>query len=295
MVAAPETRIVQVQDGRELCVELYGNGSERTFLIHGGSPNSRLLFEPWVADAADRGIRLISYDRPGYGGSTPQPGRSIADGAGDIRAIADDLAIERLAMWGYSGGGPYTLACAALLPDLVAAAAVVGSLAPWGAPGLDYFRGMGEDNLEDMQLFLSDREAARKKARKDWEQEITVTPDQLTEAWRSLLSDVDAAVVTGEFAEHMVRGIRDGLAPGDQGWWDDWVADVAPWGFEFESIRVPVQVWHGREDRFVPFQHGEWLAEHVPGAEPHLSDTDGHLTLLVNGFADIHAWLDDHL
>lgn len=286
---------VQVQAGRELCVEVYGGASERTFLIHCGSPNSRLLFEPWVADAAERGIRLISYDRPGYGGSTPQPGRSVADGADDVRAIADHLGIERLAMWGFSGGGPYTLACAALLPDLVAAAAVVGSIAPWMAPGLDYFTGMGQDNREDMELFLSDRDAARKKARKDWEQEISVTPEQLGEAWRTLLSDVDAAVVTGEFARYIVRCIQDGLAPGEQGWWDDGVADMESWGFDFESIRVPVQVWHGREDRFVPFQHGQWLAEHVPGAEPHLSDNDGHLTLLVNRFVDIHAWLADHL
>src|SRR5690349_4028771 len=126
-------------------------------------------------------------------------------------------------------------------------------------------RSSGSRCGEDMQLFLSDREAARKKARKDWEQELSVTPDRLTESLKTLLSDADAAVVTGEFAEHMVRGIRDGLADGDQGWWDDWVADVAPWGFEFESIRVPIQVWHGRKDRFVPFQHGEWLVEHVPG------------------------------
>jgi pimeloyl-ACP methyl ester carboxylesterase len=263
--------------------------------VHCGIPNSRLLFEPWVADADQRGIRLISYDRPGYGGSTAAPGRSIADGAADVRAIADELGIERLGMWGFSGGGPYTLACAALLPELVAAAAVVGSPAPFGAPGLDYFAGMGEDNVEDMQLFVADRGASREKTRADWEAEMSVTPDQLAEAWKTMLSDVDAAVVTGEFAGHMVDCIHDGLGPGDQGWWDDGVAGMEPWAFDLESIRVPVQVWHGREDRFVPFQHGQWLAEHVPGAEPHLSDTDGHLTLLVNRFADIHAWLDEHL
>jgi pimeloyl-ACP methyl ester carboxylesterase len=295
MLTESQTTLVRLQDGRELCVEVYGGPSERTFLIHCGTPNSRLLFDVWVADAAQRGIRLISYDRPGYGGSTAAPGRSIADGAADARAIAAELGIERLAMWGFSGGGPYTLACAALLPDLVAAAAIVGSPAPWGAPGLDYFAGMGEDNLEDMQLFLADREASRKKARTDWEAEMSVTADQLAEAWKTLLSDVDAAVVTGEFAQQMVDCIRDGLSPGEQGWWDDGVASMGPWGFELESIRVPVQVWHGRKDRFVPFQHGQWLAEHVPGAEPHLSDTDGHLTLLVDRFADIHAWLDDRL
>jgi pimeloyl-ACP methyl ester carboxylesterase len=175
------------------------------------------------------------------------------------------------------------------------AAAAVCSPGPWGAPGLDYFSGMGEDNVEDIQLFFSDRQASREKGRKDWEETIAVTPEQITVAWRTLLSDADAAVLTGEFAAHLVDGIRDGLAPGDQGWWDDAVADLSPWGFELDSIRVPVQVWHGRQDRFVPFQHGQWLAEHVSGAEPHLSDTDGHLTLLVNRFPEIHQWLADHL
>jgi pimeloyl-ACP methyl ester carboxylesterase len=295
MVAQSETKTMRAHDGRDLCVEVYGGMSEHTFLIHCGTPNSRHLADPWVADAVSRGICLISYDRPGYGGSTPQPGRSVADGAQDVRAITETLGIERLAMWGFSGGGPYTLACAALLPDLVAAAAVVGSPAPWGAAGLDYFAGMGEHNLEDMQLFLSDREAARKKCREDWEAELSLTPDDLAEAWKTLLSDVDAAVVNGELASYIVDCIHDGLAPGDQGWWDDGVADMAPWGFDLDSIRIPTQVWHGRHDRFVPFQHGTWLADHIPNAESHLSDTDGHLSLLVNRFAAIHEWLAAHL
>jgi pimeloyl-ACP methyl ester carboxylesterase len=89
-----------------------------------GMPNSRLLYEPWQRAAERQAIRLISYDRPGYGGSDPDPGRSVASGAGDVRTIAPALGIERLAVWGMSGGGPYALACAALLPDLVAAVAV---------------------------------------------------------------------------------------------------------------------------------------------------------------------------
>jgi len=86
-------------------------------------PNSRHLYEPNGADAAARGLRLICYDRPGYGGSTPQPGRTVASCAADVRAICAELDISRLAIWGISGGGPHVLACAALLPDLVVAAA----------------------------------------------------------------------------------------------------------------------------------------------------------------------------
>jgi pimeloyl-ACP methyl ester carboxylesterase len=236
-------------------------------------------------------VQLISYDRPGYGGSTPQAGHTVGDAAGDVQAIAEDLGLERLAVWGFSGGGPYTLASAALLPELVVAAAIVGSIAPWEAPGLDWFTGMGQDNFDDINLYLSDPEASRTKARQDWEETLAVTPEALAEAWKTLLSPVDAAVVTGAFAEYIVRSIHDGLAPGDQGWWDDGVAHLAPWGFDLESIRIPVKVWHGHEDRFVPFQHGQWLAEHVPGAESYLSEADGHLTLLVERYPDVHEWL----
>ncbi len=295
MASEVQTQMITAADGRELCVEIAGAPSERALIVLAGTPNSRHLFAPWIGDAAARGVALIGYDRPGYGRSTPQPDHSVADAAADVRTIAEQLGIERLGIWGYSGGGPYALACAALLPELVAAAAVVGSPAPWRAPGLDYFDGMGADNVEELQLYLSDPQAARRKARKIWEDEITVTPEQLTEAWQTLLSPVDAAVLTGDFARYVADCIHDGLAPGEQGWWDDGVAHMAPWGFELGAIELPVQVWHGRHDRFVPFQHGQYLTDQIPTAEPYLSDTDGHLTLLVERYAEIHAWLLAHL
>jgi pimeloyl-ACP methyl ester carboxylesterase len=114
-----------------------------------GTPNSRHLYRPSVADDAERGPRLISYDRPGHGGSTPQPGRNIADCADDIRAICTELGIDRRAMWGVSGGGPHVLACAALLPALVVAAAALASPAPYGAEGLDWFADIGQDKVVD--------------------------------------------------------------------------------------------------------------------------------------------------
>jgi pimeloyl-ACP methyl ester carboxylesterase len=153
---------------------------------------------------------------------------------------------------------------------------------------------MGQDNLDSIQLYLSDPEASRIKGREIWEETIAVTAAELTESLKTLLSDVDEAVLTGEFAHYIVRCMHDGLAPGEQGWWDDGVAHMESWGFELGSIRIPVKVWHGRDDRFVPFQHGQWLAEHVPAAESCLSDTDGHLTLLVDRFKEVHDWLIAH-
>jgi pimeloyl-ACP methyl ester carboxylesterase len=125
-------------DGRTLAIEEAGDPGGRPVLVHAGTPNSRHLYPPAVADAAARGLRLIGYDRPGYGGSTPQPGRSAADCAADVQGICAELGIDRLAMWGISGGGPHVLACAALLPDLVVAAASLASLAPVGAEGLEW-------------------------------------------------------------------------------------------------------------------------------------------------------------
>ena len=150
-----ETRTVTAADGRTLMVEVGGDPEGLAILAYNGTPNSRHLYGPWLEDAVEHGIRLMSYDRPGYGGSTPQPGRTVADCAADVRSIAEALGVERLAVWGTSGGGPHALACAALLPDLVVAVTALCSIAPYGAAGLDYFSGMGRDNVDDIKLYLA--------------------------------------------------------------------------------------------------------------------------------------------
>jgi len=260
-------------------------------LAHNGTPNSRQLYAPHVADAAARGIRLISYDRPGYGESDPQPERTVASAADDVRAICAALGISRLATWGVSGGGPHVLACAALLPDLVAAAASLASPAPYPAEGIDWFAGMGQENVDDFKLGLSDPEAARVQTDKDREAMLAATAEDLHTQFASLLTPVDAAVLTGELAEYLAFCVKDGLAPGAQGWYDDGVAMLRPWGFAITDISVPVLVMHGREDQFVPFGHGEWLAARVPGATVRLLDHDGHLTLSESRIGEVHAWL----
>ena len=164
---------------------------------------------------------------------------------------------------GLLGGGPHALACAALLPDLVTAAATLGSIAPYGSPGLDFFAGMGEDNVEGFTLYKRDPEAARAKHAQDREALLRISPEELSETLTTLLSPVDAAALTGDLASFLVSVFRDGLAPGDQGWWDDGMAEIGPWGFALDAIEVPVQIWHGAQDRFVPVQHGQWLAENI--------------------------------
>jgi pimeloyl-ACP methyl ester carboxylesterase len=288
-------RTVRTADGRTLAVRESGDVAGRPVLVQMGTPNSRLLYGPNVVDATSRGLRLISYDRPGYGGSTPQPGRKVADCAGDIRAICDDLGIDRLAMWGISGGGPHVLACAALLPDLVTAAAVLATPAPYGVNGLDWFAGMGADNAEDFRLMLSDTDAARAKTDHDRKIFLTSSPSELAQALKSLLSPVDAKAMSDGVALFLAGVNQAGLAPGSEGWWEDSCAGATPWGFDLADISVPVLLMHGKQDNFVPFSHGQWLAEHIPGVEAKMLDEDGHLTLLEHRVPEVHAWLADRL
>jgi pimeloyl-ACP methyl ester carboxylesterase len=288
-------RTVQTPDGRTLAVQENGDLHGIPVMVHTGAPNSRHLYGPNSADAAGRGLRLISYDRPGYGGSTPCPGRTHADCAGDVRAICAALGIDRIATWGISGGGPHALACAALLPDLVVAAASLVSPAPYGADGLDWFAGMGQVNVDDFTLLQTDRAAARAKLEKDRELFVAVSAGDLAAGLQSLLTPTDAAVLTGELAEYLAFTMRDGLAPGAEGWWEDGVAEIGPWGFDLAQISVPVLVVHGKQDMAVPFSHGEWLAAHVPGAEPWLLADDGHLTLMTRRIGEVHAWLADRM
>jgi pimeloyl-ACP methyl ester carboxylesterase len=289
-----ETKAIRARDGRTLHVQIGRGDSERSVLVMHGTPGSSLLYGGWIEQATARDIRLVSYDRPGYGGSSPHPGRSVADCAGDVTAIADDLGVDRFGVWGWSGDGPYALACAAMLPDRVVAAALVASGAPWDAIGLDFFAGMGQDNIDEIKLYFSDPGAARAKGMQDRDAVLETTADQQKKMLATLLSETDATVLTGEFAEWLLRTEQTGLEPGDKGWWDDQAAHFSPWGFRPESVGVPVRVWHGKNDQFVPIQHGQWLVDHVAAAESALSDTDGHLTLVIERIGEVHDWLLSH-
>ena len=282
---------IKTPDGRTLAVQEAGDPGGKPVLVHAGTPNSRQLYSRHVTDAGARGIRLIGYDRPGYGESSLQPDRTIASCADDVRTICSALGISRLATWGVSGGGPHVLACAALLPDLVVAAASLASLAPYRAEGIDWFAGMGQENVDDFRLGISDPAAARVKADKDREGLLAVSAEDLHTQFATLLTPVDKAALTGELAEYLVFTSRDGLAPGAQGWFDDGVAMSRPWGFAVTDIAVPVLLMHGREDQFVPFGHGQWLAARIPGVDARLLDHDGHLTLIQSRIGEVHEWL----
>lgn len=270
--------------------------SDSALLIyHHGTPAAGPLDDDLLVPARAAGLRIAELVRPGYGGSTRQPGRTIADVVPLVEVLADHLGHERFVSLGWSGGGPHVLATAAMLPDRCAAALCLAGIAPYEAEGLDYLAGMGEDNIAEfgaaltgpaeLEAFLSEAGAAL----------ANVTGPEVNEAMSSLLPDVDKAHLTGEAAEGLAAELRWSLSTGIWGWFDDDLAFVQPWGFSLDDIRVPVQVWQGSEDLMVPFAHGRWLATHVPTAAPTLADGEGHLSLvhrIGDGMAALRAHLD---
>lgn len=284
-------RSVTGPGGRTLTVREGGDPQGVPVLVLGGTPASSLLYEPHLRDAEEKRIRLISYDRPGYAGSTRNEGRSVADCAEDVAAVCNALGIERFCVWGVSGGGPHALATAALLPDQVAAAAALAPVAPYGAEGLDFFAGMGEQNVEEFGAILEGEQAHREVLERDRDELFAASPQQLVEAWSTLLGPADLEVLTGETAAFVLRSVREAVDRSLDGWFDDDVAFAKSWGFDLASIRVPVLHWQGEQDKFVPFGHGVWLSRHIPGVESRLTPDDGHITLFERRLPEVHAWL----
>ena len=289
------THEVTTPDGRTLAVLEVGSQDGPAIVAHHGSPGAGMLFRTEVESAEQRGLRLIAYDRPGFGSSSRHDGRRVADAAADVAAILDALGVERFATYGTSGGGPHALACAALLPGRCVAAATIAGVGAADAPDLDWLDGMGEGNQAEFGAAFEGRERVTAFLREDAAELTGARPDQLAEAMRPHLSDVDAQVLTGELAEFLLGSIQAGLAPGVEGWVEDDLAFVSPWGFDLGSIAVPVLVWQGEEDLMVPGAHGRWLREHVPGAEGGVLPGEGHLTLFVHRVTDVHAWLAERV
>jgi pimeloyl-ACP methyl ester carboxylesterase len=279
---------VTAADGRKLEAVVDGTEDGQLVVMHHGTPGAGVRIWPeHVERAQERGLRLAEYSRPGAGASDRDPGRTVGDCAADAAAIASALGADRFYTVGGSGGGPHALACAALLPDRVIAAGTIAGVAPHDAHGLDWLDGMGEENLEEfaaaeagpqeLEAFIS-----------EWAGKLReIRGDQVLESLGDLVSPPDAAVLTGEYADFAAEGMRDALRHGFWGWFDDDRAFFADWGFALDTVEVPVTIWQGRQDRFVPATHGEWLAANVAGATGRMLDDHGHLSLALAHFGAI--------
>lgn len=278
--------------GGRLVVEDAGPRNGEVLVFHGGTPGTGSLYEPNLEAGAARGIRHVSYARPGYGGSDRHPGRTVADCAADVTAIADQLGIERFYTCGQSGGGPHALACSARLGERVRAVATVASYAPRAAPNLDW--------LEGMAATARDEFAAGEAGELQLQEFIEPLAPSMTRMdagppsgeLADLLGPVDSALLNGDFSRHGATMMRTALMDGIWGWLDDDLALLADWGVDLASIQIPVTIWHGDDDRMVPFAHGRWLVERVPGAAAHLLNGEGHLSIEVSRYGEV---LDDLL
>lgn len=248
---------------RELAFECVGDPSGiPVFLLH-GMPGSRSGPRPRESVLYRLGVRLICYDRPGYGESTRHEGRSVADAVGDVRAIADHLKLGTFSVVGRSGGAPCALACAALLGDQVSCVAALVGLAPPDAPGLNWYEGMTDSNTNSYRGVEEDREAiiaAVEQRAALIARDKTVLLNQL----RPELTGPDRWIVN----EVAIQGVlsdphAEAVRQGPWGWIDDALALRSPWQFDLATIDVPVLIWHGKDDVFSPASHAQWLAEHI--------------------------------
>ena len=262
------------------CEEVGDPAGAPVFVIH-GTPGCRLSGRhPDLSRVSAAGLRLVTYDRPGYGGSTRQPGRRVVDCVSDVARIADALDIHRFAVSGGSGGGPHALAIAARLPNRVTRVACIVGGAPYDAEDLDWFAGMDPVNVKEFGWAVAGEDVLAPELQRLAQQSL----DRVDEDPTALLADIelsqsDRSVLSDPGVQKVLRAAtREMFAAGAWGWVDDDLAFVEPWGFELQELGVPVEIRYGVTDVLVPTAHGKWLAAHIPGAEVIVDEHGGHLS-----------------
>lgn len=283
------TERVRTPSGRVLSVDVVGDPrGYPVFLLH-GTPGSRIGPIPRGMLLHHLGVRLFSFDRPGYGGSQRLPGRRVADVAADVEAIANAYRIDRFAVVGRSGGGPHALACSALLPGRITRAAVLVSLAPPQAEGLDWFEGMTASNISDFTAAIGGDSDVSSRLTAAAE-EIRANPERLLLRLQSDLPDCDRRIIgDARIRPMLIRSYAEALRVSAGGWIDDVLALCTPWGFDPAMVTVPVLLWHGHADKFTPINHALWLANTIPDATVILDPSAAHFGAL-DVLPDILRW-----
>lgn len=275
--------IIRTIDGRSLDVRDTGPAEGFPLVYHHGTPQGAVPFPTLERAAAELGLRVISYSRPGYGSSSPRENGAttarVADDAADTATVLDHLGIDEFLTIGWSGGGPRALACAALLPGRCLAAACCVGIAPADQYDGDIRDGMAEENVEEYTAVFAGVEALEKFLTTQTGL-FTVSAEEVAVGLGALAPPVDRAALTGELAGYLAASVNAAGRQGIVGWRDDDLTHTRPWGFDLGEIRVPVSIWQGSLDAMVPFAHAEWLAANVAGARAHLVDGEGHLSLI---------------
>ncbi|MDQ6640909.1 MAG: alpha/beta hydrolase [Actinomycetota bacterium] len=271
--------------GRALDIQISSGSGGPPLLWHHGTPGAVTPFSV-VQGAAERlGLTLVTWSRPGYGSSARQPGRTVADVAADVTSVLEHVGADRCVTAGWSGGGPHALATAALLPERVAGALSIASIAPYGADDLDFLGGMGVQNIEEFGAALAGEDRLRAVLAAECAALSNAQANDIVGGLATLLPDVDRAVLTADagrdFGEDLAASFREALRTGIEGWVDDDLAFTRPWGFDLDTLAVPTFVWQGDEDLMVPFAHGQWLSSQISGVTAHLLAGEGHISISV--------------
>jgi pimeloyl-ACP methyl ester carboxylesterase len=276
---------LKLTDGRFL--EYFDNGIDSTSAIvfHHGTPGHAHAWASWLEQAAARGIRAFSYSRAGYGISDRNEGRTVLSNNHDIRELLDSFGIRDFISIGWSGGGPHALATTTLAG--CKGAITLAGVGAYGVDDLDFLAGMGPENEEEFGEALKGEAAISAWMDANAGAFKNVTGDQVRESFGGLISDADKAVIEGAFADEMATTMRKGLAVSFDGWIDDDIAFIQPWGFDLVAISTPVLIWQGDQDLMVPHAHSYWLEKHIPGSTLNFVPGHGHVSLIVKYSAQI--------
>ncbi len=274
MTTLPKSRVVDV-NGRGVGIYEYGDPAGAPVMVFHGTPACGAGFAWADAPARERGLRLIAPDRPGVGSSTRFAGWTVADYPPLVAALADQLGLARFAVWGYSGGGPFAVACAAHLPERVTATAVaagMGQIGVWAVPA-DF------EKTDHQMLDLA--------TKRPWQARIVLGltgrvarafPKAAMKSFEKQLGPSDRALAPslGSPAEAMAL-FTEAFTHGAAGVVDDYAALAQPWGFRVEDITLPVAIFQGDADTMVPARHSAELAQRVPNATLTVWPGEGHL------------------
>jgi pimeloyl-ACP methyl ester carboxylesterase len=271
---------ITLPDGRLLDIYVSGPASGRPLVFHHGTPGSRRPESVLERVTQARGLRYVCASRPGYGGSSRRPGRSVLDVVADTAAVLRAIGASECVVAGHSGGGPHALACAADLEGVLATLVIAG-VAPANVPELAFTAGMGEDNVIEFENALAGEPVLRPHLEAQRPELLEADVPEMVAALGGLLPEVDRAVMSDEIGADVVAQFRDGLRDGVDGWVDDDLAFTSPWGFSPADVDSPVTLWQGDADLMVPFAHGRWLAETIPGVDANLLAGEGHLSIAV--------------